>query len=48
MYIFNNNQRVENAGVSFAKGANERNAFFGKNKQIAIYDEQVRTNKAKD
>ena len=44
------NQSVENAGVAFAKGADERNELFGKktNKQTVIYDEQVRSNKAKD
>ena len=42
------NQSVENAGVAFVKGANERNAFFEKDKQIVMYDEQVRTKKAKD
>ena len=36
-----------NAGVSFVKGANERNEFFEKiNKQYTIYDKQVQTNKA--
>ena len=30
----NNNQSVENAGVAFVKGANERNEFFERvNKQ---------------
>ena len=42
------NQSVEKACVAFVKGANERNEFFGKNKQTVIYDEQVWTNKAKD
>ena len=42
------NQSVENVGVAFVKGANERNKFFEKNKQTVMYDEQVRTNKAKD
>ena len=41
-------QSVENPGVAFVKGANERNEFFKKkkNKQTVMYDEQVRTNKA--
>ena len=43
-----NNQGVENAGVAFVKGPSERNEFFKKNKQTVMYDEQVRTNKAKD
>ena len=35
------NQSVENAGVAFVKGANERNEFFEKKKnQTEIYDEQ--------
>ena len=42
------NQSVENAGVAFVKGADERTEFFEKNKQTVIYDEQVSTNKAKD
>ena len=42
------NQSVENAGVAFVKGADERNKFFGKNKQSVICDERVRANKAKD
>ena len=41
-------QSVENASVAFVKGADERNDFFEKNKQTVMYDEQVRTNKAKD
>ena len=41
-------QSVKNAGVAFVKGANERNEFFEKNKQIVMYDERVQTNKAKD
>ena len=34
----------------FFKGAYERNDYFEKNKQtkIQVYDEQIRTNKAKD
>ena len=40
------NQSVENAGVAFVKGANERSDFFRKNKQTVMYDEQVRTYKA--
>ena len=36
------NQSVENAGVAFVKGANERNKFFKKYKQSVMYDEQVR------
>ena len=43
-----NNQRVENAGVAFVKGADERNKFFEKTKQSVMYDEQGRANKAKD
>ena len=43
-----NNQGVENAGVAFVKGANNRNVFFEKNKQTVMYDEQVLTNKSKD
>ena len=39
---------VENAGVAFFKGVYERNDYFEKNKPTVIYDEQVRTNKAKD
>ena len=42
------NQSVENAGVAFVKGANERNDLFEKNKQTVMYDEQVRMNKAKE
>ena len=42
------NQSVENVGAAFVKGANERNKFSKKNKQTVMYDEQVRTNKAKD
>ena len=42
------NQSVENAGVAFVKGANERNEFFVKYKQTVMYDEEVQTNKAKD
>ena len=42
------NQSVENAGVACVKGANERNELFEKHKQRVMYDEQVRTNKAKD
>ena len=42
------NQSVENGGVLFIKEATERNEFFEKNKQTEIYDEQSRTNKAKD
>ena len=42
------NQSVENAGVAFVKGADERNKLFEKkNKQSVMYDEQVRANKAK-
>ena len=41
------NQSVENAGVAFVKGANERNVFFFLNKQTVVYDEQVRTIKGK-
>ena len=40
---------VENAGVAFVKGGNERNDFFEKkNKQTVMYDERVRANKAMD
>ena len=42
------NQSVENAGVAFVKGADERNKFFEKNKQSVMYDEHVRANKTKD
>ena len=42
------NQIGENAGVAFVKGANERIEFFWKNKQKVMYDEQVRTDNAKD
>ena len=46
---FSKNQSVENAGVAFGKGANERNKFFEKkNKQSVMHDEQMRANKAKD
>ena len=31
------NQSIENAGVGFVKGANERNYFFEKNKQTVIH-----------
>ena len=41
------NQSVENAGVAFVKGANERNELFEKNKQPVMYNEQVQTNKTK-
>ena len=34
--------------MAFVKGTNERNEFFEKNKQTAMYDEQVQTKKAKD
>ena len=39
---------VENTGVAFVKGADERNKFFEKKNQSVMYDEQVRANKAKD
>ena len=39
---------VQKAGVAFVKEASERNEFFEKNKQAAMYDKQVRTNKTKD
>ena len=42
------NQSVENTGVAFVKGANERNEFFEKINKKAMYDEEVRTNKARD
>ena len=35
------NQSVEDAGVAFVKGANERKEFFEKNKQTVIYDKQA-------
>ena len=41
-------QSVENAGVAFVKGADERNKFFEKKKKSVMYDEQVRANKEKD
>ena len=41
------NQSVQNAGVAFVKGADERNKFFEKNKQSVMFDEQVRANKAR-
>ena len=44
----NKNKSVGNDGVAFVKGANERNESFSKIKQTVIYDEQFRTNKAKD
>ena len=51
-YIIEVNQSVENAGVAFLNGANERKkkemSSLKKNKQTVIYEEQVRTNKAKD
>ena len=31
MYVSGSNQNVENAGVAFAKGADERNDLFEKN-----------------
>ena len=34
------NQSAENAGVAFVKGANERNEFFEKNKQIVMYHDK--------
>ena len=40
-HISEKNQNVENAGMAFVKGANERNEFFGK------INKQVRTNRAK-
>ena len=41
--------KVENTGVTFVKGANERNKFFEKkNKQSVMYGEQVGANTAKD
>ena len=42
------NQSVENAGVTFVKGADERSKFFEKNKQSVMYDEHVRVKEAKD
>ena len=42
------NQSVENNGVAFVKGAIERNEFFVKINKTVMYDEQVRTNMAKD
>ena len=44
----NRNQSIENAGVASIKGAYKRNDYFEKNKQTVIYDQQVRTSKAKD
>ena len=41
-------QSLQNAGVAFVKGADERNKFLEKNKQSVMYVEQVRANKAKD
>ena len=35
------NQSVENAGVAFVKGANEKYKFFAKNKQTVMYDDQA-------
>ena len=46
--MFLHNQSVENAGVAFVKGAIESDEFFEKNKPKVMYDEQVRTSKAKD
>ena len=43
-HLLYENQSVENAGVAFVKGANERNGFFEKKKKTAIYDELVRAN----
>ena len=43
-WSFINNQSVENAGVAFVKGANERNEFFDIIIYAIIYDEQVQTN----
>ena len=42
------NQSVENAHVAYVKEVNERHEFFEENKQIVMYNEQVRTNKVKD
>ena len=42
------NQSVENAGVAFVKGANEQMNSLEKIKKTVLYDERVRTNKAKD
>ena len=41
------NQSVENAGVAFVKGADERNKLLEK-KKSEMYEEQVRANKGKD
>ena len=41
-----NNQSVENAGVAFVRGADERIFFLYK--QLVMYDEQVRANQGKD
>ena len=40
------NQSVENPGMAFVKGANERIEFL--NKRTIMYEEKVWTNKAKD
>ena len=42
VFADNINQNVESTGVSFVKGANERNEFFEK---TVIHCEQVQTNK---
>ena len=43
------NQSVENADLAFVKVTNEINKFFEKKtKQKVMYDDQVRTKKAKD
>ena len=41
-------QSVENAGVAFVKGADERNKFFEKIKKLVSMPKQVWVNKAKD
>ena len=42
------NQSVKNAECGICKDVNERNELFEKNKQTVMFDEQYRTNKAKD
>ena len=44
LICFKKDQNVENAGVAFVKGANERNEFFEKiNKQFCMTNEFGRT-----
>ena len=42
------NQSVENAGIAFVKGDNERKWVPWKNRQTVMYNKQGQTNKAKD